>query len=76
MRDEKLYVHKGASGFRACAPQKTVARLFGLSEVTVKQLCSQYESAGVVGDGVGRGRVITTLFEQRKQGLMPDVCKK
>lgn len=55
LRDEKLYVHKGASGFRACAPQKTVARLFGLSEVTVKQLCSQYESAGVVGDGVGRG---------------------
>lgn len=55
LRDEKLYVHKGASGFRSCAPQQTVARLFGLSEVTVKQLCSQYESAGVVGDGVGRG---------------------
>lgn len=54
LRDGKFYTRK-LGRFKPCAPQESIAELFGLSAATVKQLCSQYESTGVVGNGVGKG---------------------
>ena len=42
LRNENIFERGDGGRMKACAPQATIARLFGLATSTVKELCSYY----------------------------------
>jgi len=55
LRNEKLFERGDGGRMKPCPPQETIARLFGVATSTVKELCSVYETTGVVPSGIGTG---------------------